>query len=73
MLPNGIKLCVDVVETFYSLFTNFMDDSDGKGAWKHQVCSKFVGDHPILQLDGVTAYLEQDGRMMNRQGRTFVN
>ena len=39
---------------------------DGKGALERQACSKFSGGHPILQFDGVTTYLKQDGRTMNR-------
>ena len=37
-----------------------------KGAPERRACSKFSGGHPVLQLDGVTAFLKRDGRTTNR-------
>ena len=49
---------ISVLRSVYELHGRARTGWDGKGAPERRACSKFSGGHPVLQLDGVTAYLK---------------
>ena len=58
--------CSNFLRSVYELNGRTRSGSDGKGPPERRPRSKISGGHAVLQLDGVTTYLERDGRTMHR-------